>query len=61
MAWVYFNLQDFDNSLQTFYRVVDYAREHQDNPSVAPLLRSARTELVTAYCRLRCEPTAPHG
>ncbi|MGZ4807836.1 MAG: tetratricopeptide repeat protein [Thermoanaerobaculia bacterium] len=49
MAWVYFNLSDFDNSLQTFFRVVDYARQHQDNPSVAPLLRSARTELVGAY------------
>ncbi len=49
IAWVYFNLSDFDASLQSFYRVVDYAREHQDNPSVAPLLRSARTELVGAY------------
>ena len=49
MAWVYFNLQRFDDSLQTFYRVVDYARQHADNPSVAPLLRSARAELVGAY------------
>jgi len=49
LAWVYFNLQDFENALNTFVRVIDYAKAHPDNPSVAPLLRTARNELVTAY------------
>lgn len=49
LAWVYFNLQNYEESLNTFFRVIEYARQHPENPSVAPLLRSARGELVTAY------------
>ena len=49
LAWVHFNLQDFMASLNTFYQVIDYARAHPDMPSVAPLIRSARQELVSAY------------
>jgi TolA-binding protein len=48
-AWVLYNLQEFDESLQQFFNVIEYARQHPDNPAVAPLIRSARTELVSAY------------
>src|SRR5207237_904276 len=44
MAWVYFNLTRYEDALNTFYRVIDYGRQHPENPSVAALLRSARNE-----------------
>ncbi len=49
MAWVLYNLQQFDESLNKFYQVIDYGRAHPDSPSVTPLLRNARMELVTVY------------
>ncbi len=49
LAWVHFNLSNFDQSLQRFYDVIEYARQHTEVPSHASLMRSARNELVSAY------------
>ena len=49
MAWVLYNLQDFEGSLNKFYEVIDYGRAHPNAASVTPLLRNARMELVTVY------------
>lgn len=49
MAWVLYNLQDHEGALQKFFEVIEYARQHPDSPSVTPLLRNARMELVTVY------------
>lgn len=49
MAWVQFNLQDFQASLQRFFDVIEYGRNHPNAPSVTPLLRNARMELVGVY------------
>ncbi|MEZ4408913.1 MAG: tetratricopeptide repeat protein, partial [Polyangiales bacterium] len=49
MAWVQFNLQDFQASLQRFFDVIEYGRNHPNAPSVTPLLRNARMELVSVY------------
>ncbi|MDP3276506.1 MAG: tetratricopeptide repeat protein [Deltaproteobacteria bacterium] len=49
MAWVEFNRTHFEASLQQFFNVIDYGRSQPDNPGVQPLMRSSRTELVSAY------------
>ncbi len=49
MAWVLYNLQDFEGSLNKFYEVIDYGRAHPNAGSVTSLLRNARMELVTVY------------
>ena len=49
MAWVLYNLQDFEGSLNKFYEVIEYGRAHPNAASVTPLLRNARMELVTVY------------
>jgi tetratricopeptide (TPR) repeat protein len=49
MAWVEFNRQRFEQSLQQFFNVIDFGRSQPDNRSVQPLLVSARNELVSAY------------
>lgn len=49
MAWVEFNRQHFDDSLQQFYAVIELGRTQPGNRSVEPLVASARTELVSAY------------
>jgi tetratricopeptide (TPR) repeat protein len=49
MAWVEFNRQHFEQSLQQFFNVIDLGRSQPDNPGIQPLLRSSRTELVSAY------------
>lgn len=49
MAWVEFNRQHFEDSLQQFYNVIEYGRAQPDNRTVQPLVVSSRTELVSAY------------
>ena len=49
MAWVLYNLQDFEGSLNKFYEVIEYGRTHPNAGSVTALLRNARMELVTVY------------
>jgi tetratricopeptide (TPR) repeat protein len=49
MAWVLYNLQDFEGSLNKFYEVIDYGRSHPNAGAVTALLRNARMELVTVY------------
>ena len=49
MAWVLYNLQDFEGSLNKFYEVIEYGRAHPNAGSVTALLRNARMELVTVY------------
>lgn len=49
MAWVEFNRQHYEQSLQQFFNVIDYGRARPDDRSVQPLLNSARNELVSAY------------
>lgn len=49
MAWVLYNLQDHEGSLQRFFEVIEYGRNHPNAPSVTPLLRNARMELVSVY------------
>jgi tetratricopeptide (TPR) repeat protein len=49
MAWVLYNLQDHEGSLAKFFEVIEYGRNHPNAPTVTPLLRNARMELVAVY------------
>lgn len=49
MAWVLYNLQEHEGSLQKFFEVIEYGRNHPNAASVTPLLRNARMELVAVY------------
>ena len=52
MAWVLYNLNDYEGSLQKFFEVINYGREHPQAPSVRSLLSNARMELVTVYAQV---------
>ncbi|MBL8601839.1 MAG: tetratricopeptide repeat protein [Myxococcales bacterium] len=49
MAWVLYNLQEFEGALNKFYEVIEYGNSHPQATSVTALLRNARMELVTVY------------
>ncbi len=52
MAWVLYNLNDYEGSLQKFFEVIEYGRQHPNAPSVRSLLGNARMELVTVYAQV---------
>ncbi len=52
MAWVLYNLSDYEGSLQKFFEVIEYGRQHPNAPSVRSLLGNARMELVTVYAQV---------
>jgi tetratricopeptide (TPR) repeat protein len=52
MAWVLYNLNDYEGSLQKFFEVIEYGRQHPNAPSVRSLLGNARMELVSVYAQV---------
>ena len=52
MAWVLYNLNDYEGALQKFFEVITYGQQHPQAPSVRSLLTNARMELVTVYAQV---------
>lgn len=52
LAWVRFNQDDFQGALEDMVGVLEWARDHEDEPQAASLARQARRELVVPYARV---------
>ncbi|MCP4605820.1 MAG: hypothetical protein GY847_35755 [Proteobacteria bacterium] len=51
-AWCLFNLQRFQNAMQQFSRVIEYAKTNPDDPQAAGVAKRAKMEIVDAFSKV---------
>ncbi|RAL22924.1 hypothetical protein DL240_08510 [Lujinxingia litoralis] len=52
LAWTYYNLENYDRSVEVFLTVVDAARERPDDGTMVALMRQVRQDVVRAYAQM---------
>ncbi|TXD34583.1 tetratricopeptide repeat protein [Lujinxingia vulgaris] len=52
LAWTYYNLENYERTIEVFLTVIDAARERPDDGTMVALMRQVRQDIVRAYAQI---------